>query len=142
MKNKGTQVTLSTLAANGTPLDLAIAEAQGKVTVKKLRTRGPRKGETWATPNKGGRVVGAANGLNGQTVGNRAAAGGGQMTITGQCGQGKEMVANLDRVVSTYKRVKAAEHRADARAEAAARRAEREANAYADLDTLLDEVRG
>ena len=70
------------------------------------------------------------------------AASGGRMTFTKAAGLGKEMVANLDRVVSTYKRVKAAEHREDARAEAAARRAEREANAYADLDTLLDEVRG
>jgi len=133
---------LSKLAAQGDALDLAIAEAQGAVTVKKLRTRGPRKGETWSPANKGGRAVGGANGNNGFTAGNRAAAGGGQMTITGQCGQGKEMVANLDRVINTYKKVTAAAHRADARADAAERRAVREANAYAALDNLLDDVRG
>lgn len=129
---------LSQLAATGTALDLAIAEAQGKVTVKRLRTRGPRKGEGWAKANGAGRVVGAANGANGVTTGNRAAAGGGQMTITGQCGIGRDMVSNLDHVVASAKR----QYAEDRKAEARERAAEREANAHADLDNLLDEVRG
>jgi hypothetical protein len=60
------------------------------------------------------------------------------MTFTKAAGLGKEMVANLDRVVSKAKRQYAEDRKADARDRAA----EREANAYADLDTLLDEVRG
>ena len=135
-------MNLTQLAANGNALDLAIAEAQGKVTVKKLRTRGPRKGETLSKAQGGGHAVGSVRGTDSNSSGTSAGTSGARMTLTAQCGQGREMVANLDRVVSTYKRVKAAEHRADARAEAAARRAEREANAFADLDTLLDEVRG
>ena len=134
MKNK---TTLSTLAATGSALDLALAEVRGEVTVKKLRTRGPRQGETWSHANKGGRVTGAAN-ANGVTVGNRAAAGGGQMTITGQCGQGAKMVDDLDAVKARYARVKAAEHRADAQAAAAERRVAREAESFAALDALLD----
>jgi hypothetical protein len=134
---KNNQTNLSTLAATGTALDLALAEVRGQATVKKLRRRGPRKGEAWATPNKGGRVVGTAN-ANGLTTGNRAAAGGGQMTITGQGGQGAQMVSDLDAVKARYARVKAAERREDAREEAAYRRALREAAAYAALDELLD----
>jgi hypothetical protein len=101
---------LSKLAATGTALDLALAEVRGEVKVTKLPTRGPRKGETWSPANKGGRVTGVANGGNG-TMGNRAAAGGGQMTITGQGGIGREMVADLDAVKARYARVKAAEAR-------------------------------
>jgi len=137
MKNEIAMPSVSTLAT-ATRLDLALAEVRGEVTVKRLRTRGPRKGETWGQSNGGGRVVGAANGSNGVTTGNRAAAGGGQMTITGQCGQGKEMVANLDKVVANYKAVITAEHRADVRAAAAERRAAREAESFAALDALLD----
>jgi hypothetical protein len=125
---------LSKLAANGTALDLALAEARGEVTVKKLRTRGPRKGEGWNKANGAGRVVGAANGANGVTTGNRAAAGGGQMTITGQCGIGRDMVSNLDRVVSKAKR----QYAEDRKAEARERAAEREAEAFAALDELLE----
>jgi hypothetical protein len=62
------------------------------------------------------------------------------MTITGQCGQGKEMVANLDKVVANYKAVIAAERRADAQAKAAERRAAREAESFAALDALLDNL--
>jgi hypothetical protein len=139
MKNNKA-MNLSALAANGTALDLALAEVRGEVKVKKLRTRGPRKGEGWSKANGGGRVVGAANGANGVTTGNRAAAGGGQMTITGQCGQGARMVDDLDAVKANYARVIDAEKREAAREEAAARRAEREAAAIAALDDLLAEV--
>lgn len=138
MKNNKA-MNLSQLAATGTALDLLVAEVQG-VKVKRLRTRHARKGEGWSKANGAGRVVGAANGSNGVTTGNRAAAGGGQMTITGQCGQGAQMVDDLDAVRARYARVKAAEHREVAREEAALRRAEREAKAYAALDELLAEV--
>jgi len=60
------------------------------------------------------------------------------MTMTKACGLGKEMVANLDKVVANYKAVIAAERRADAQAEAAERRAAREAESFAALDALLD----
>lgn len=133
---KNNQANLSALAANGTALDLALAEVRNQVTVKKLRRRGPRQGEGWSLANKGGRVTGAAN-AQGVTVGNRAAAGGGQMTITGQGGQGAQMVADLDAVKARYARVKAAEHREAAREKAAEARALREAASYAALDELL-----
>ena len=137
MKNNQA-MNLSQLAA-ATSLDLLVAEVQGVAPkVKRLRTRHARKGEGWSKANGAGRVVGAANGSNGVTTGNRAAAGGGQMTITGQCGQGAQMVDDLDAVKARYARVKAAEHREAAREEAALRRAEREAKAYAALDELLE----
>jgi hypothetical protein len=63
---------------------------------------------------------------------------GGGMTMTKACGIGKEMVANLDRVVANAKRQYAADRKAAARDRAA----EREANAVAELDSLLDDVRG
>ena len=44
MKNE-TTVNLSTLAATGTKLDLAIAEAQGKVKVTRLTPAKPRRGQ-------------------------------------------------------------------------------------------------
>ena len=138
MKNNEA-MNLSDLAASGTDLDLTIAEVQGKVTVKRLRTRGPRKGEGWTAANKGGRVTGVANDGQG-SVGIRAAAGGGQMTLTGQGGQGAQMVDDLDTVKARYARVKAAEHRADRAYEAELRRAERGAAALAAIDDLLSEV--
>ena len=58
--------------------------------------------------------------------------------MTKACGIGKEMVANLDRVVATAKRQYAEDRKAAARDRAA----EREANAVAELDSLLDDVRG
>jgi hypothetical protein len=131
---------LSQLAANGNALDLVLAEVRGEVKVKRLRTRHARKGEGWSKANGGGRVVGAANGANGVTTGNRAAAGGGQMTITGQCGQGAQMVADLDAVKAKYARVKNAERAEYVREQAEILRAEREAAAFAALDDLLSEV--
>lgn len=133
--------SISTLAATGTALDLLVAEVKGQVTVKKLRTRGPKKGElhfTGAPANGGGRVVGQANGVGGTTTGNRAPAGGGQMTITGQCGLGKDMVDNLDKVVANYNKVIASEQKESRRQEAAERRALREAQSFNALDSLLD----
>ena len=109
---------LSKLAASGTRLDFALAEVKGDASVKTLRTRGPRKGETLSPANRGG-GVGAATG-----------------------GTAKGMVSDLDAVKDRYARVKAVENRQAAREEAALRRAEREALALAALDELLDEVDG
>lgn len=66
------------------------------------------------------------------------AASGGGMTFTKAAGLGKEMVANLDRVVVNAKRQYAEDRKAAARERAA----EREANAVAALDSLLDEIQG
>ena len=74
---------------------------------------------------------------NVQGVAARAASGRG-MTFTKAAGLGKEMVANLDRVVSTAKRQYAEDRKAAARERAA----EREAEAFYALDDLLDDVRG
>ena len=65
----------------------------------------------------------------------RASSGGG-MTFTKASGLGKEMVANLDRVVARAKRT----YREDRRLEALERRADRQQRAAAMLDTLLDQV--
>lgn len=133
-------MNLSQLAANGTKLDLAIAEAQGKVTVKKLRTRGPRKGESLTKTQGGGRVVGTVRETDSNAAGVSAGTNGARFTLTQQRGYGAEMVTNLDRVVSTYNAVVAAEKRANAREEARRRRLEREAEACAALDALLDSI--
>ncbi len=66
------------------------------------------------------------------------AASGRGMTFTKACGLGASMVANLDKVVVTAKR----QYVEDRKAAARERAAEREANCYAELDYLLDEVRG
>jgi hypothetical protein len=60
------------------------------------------------------------------------------MTITGQCGLGKDMVDNLDKVVANYNKVIASEQKESRRQEAAERRALREAQAFNALDSLLD----
>jgi hypothetical protein len=138
MKNNQA-MNLSQLAA-GSSLDLLVAEVQGTAPkVKRLRTRHARNGEGWSPANKGGRVTGTAN-AQGVTVGNRAAAGGGQMTITGQCGQGAQMVADLDAVKAKYARVKNTERAEWVREQAAILRAEREAKAFAALDELLADI--
>jgi hypothetical protein len=69
---------------------------------------------------------------------NAVAASGGGMTFTKAAGLGKEMVVNLDGVVKNAKRQYAEDRRAAARDRAA----ERAAIALAELDGLLDEVRG
>ena len=60
------------------------------------------------------------------------------MTFTKACGLGASMVANLDKVVISAKRQYAEDRKAAARERAV----EREAMAYAELDDLLDDVRG
>jgi hypothetical protein len=139
MKNNEA-MNLSDLAASGTDLDLTIAEVQGKVTVKRLRTRGPRKGETLTKAQGAGRVVGNVRGTDSNAAGVSAGTNGARMTLTTQRGQGAQMVDDLDTVKARYARVKAAEHRADRAYEAELRRAEREAAALAAIDDLLSEV--
>ena len=74
--------------------------------------------------------------------GHSAGTTGAQMTMTPQRGLGAKMVSDLESVKKRYARVKAAEKRADAQYEAQLRRAEREANAFAELDSLLDDIQG
>ena len=131
MKNE-TTMNLSKLAATGTRLDLALAEVQGKLTVKRLRTRHARKGEALNRGQAGGRPTVNGN----RPVGAHVACNGG-WAANGQCGQGAQAVANLDAVKARYARVKGAENREAAREAAAERRAAREAEAFAALDELL-----
>jgi len=139
MKNNKA-MNLSALAANGTALDLALAEVRGEVKVKKLRTRGPRKGEGWNKAQGGGNAVGSVRATDSNAAGVSAGTNGARLTLTKQRGQGAQMVSNLEAVKANYARVINAEKREAAREEAAARRAEREANAFAALDDLLAEV--
>ena len=64
--------------------------------------------------------------------------GGGFGSLTRWAGIGAKMVNNLDGVVANAKRQYAEDRKAAARERAA----EREANALAELDSLLDDVRG
>ena len=105
-------------------------------TVKVLKTRGPRKGETW-TAGRGAQgaalgQVGTADRALGHATGK-----GKTGTLTAAAGLGATGVTNLDAVKARYARVKGAENREAAREEAAQRRAAREAEAFAALDALL-----
>ena len=130
-------MNLTQLAATGSALDLALAEVRGQVTVKRLRTRHARKGETWGKAQGGGNAVGSVRATDSNAAGVSAGTNGAQMTLTPQRGQGAQAVSDLDAVKARYARVKAAEHREAAREEAALRRAAREAEAFAALDGLL-----
>ena len=88
--------------------------AKGKeVTIKRLRTRGPRKGETMQRSNGYGHLtgVGSVRGADGQTASHATGAGKGG-TITRVTGLGKEMVRDL----SAVKRKASAQYKADRRA--------------------------
>jgi hypothetical protein len=134
MKNNQA-MNLSDLAANGTALELAIAEVQGVAKIKRLPTRGPRKGETLSRGQAGGRPSPNGNRPTGAYV-----ACNGGWAANGQVGYGAQQVSDLDAVKARYARVIGAEKREAAREEAARRRAEREAAAFAALDDLLSEV--
>jgi len=129
---KETTMNLTKLAATGTALDLALAEVRGQVTIKRLRTRHARKGETLGRGQAGGRPTANGN----RPVGAHVACNGG-WAANGQCGQGAQMVADLDAVKARYKQIVGAEQKVAAREEAALRRAAREAEAFAALDGLL-----
>lgn len=117
-----------------TALDLAIAEIQGEVTVKKLRTKKAPK-SSGAQRNR--RAV--ANGVSAEGI----AVGKGKMGNLNKVGGiGKDMVANLDKVVTNYNKVAKANAKDAARERAAERRAVREAEAAAALDTLLEDILG
>ena len=111
-----------------TKLDLAIAEAQGKVTVKRLKTRGPRKGEAHYTgsPAQG---AGRPNKEAFQS-GNQIASSGSQW-VGNQAGIGAGMVSNLSGVKRNYARQAESDRRAAARDRAAGK-----------LDILLADIRG
>lgn len=75
------------------------------VTVKKLRTRGPRKGETWSKSPAGmvsGRALGNVNSATDSTTKATVAGGGREQTMTPTCGIGKQMVSDLAKVQRTY----------------------------------------
>ena len=80
------------------------------------------------------------------TVRFTTSAGGGQCnTITPACGLGKEMVANLDKVVANYKRqlvIDQGPAKAEALKANGARRAQRDAQSSLALDALLAELLG
>ncbi len=116
--NKAMTTNLNLTTA--TKLDLLLAEVQGEVTVKRLKTRGPRKGETLQTGIGGGRVV-TGTPVSGTSVKTTAACNGGWAVGTGQVGQGAKMVDNLSKVKRTY----AAQAKADRRAATLDRLAER-----------------
>ncbi len=120
---------LSKLAANGSALDLALAEVRGEVTVKKLRTRGPRKGETMGRGQAGGRPAADGN----RPVGAHVACNGG-WAANGQVGYGASKPARTEAAKATFDRL----HAADRKVEARLRAAEREAEAFAALDELLE----
>ena len=127
MKNE-TAMDISNLAANGSALDLALAEVRGQATVKKLRTRGPRKGETLSRGQAGGRPAADGN----RPVGQHVACNGG-WAANGQVGYGASKPVRAEAAKATFDRL----HAADRKAEARRRAAEREAAAYAALDELL-----
>jgi len=103
--------SLSNLSAIAADLNAAGKE----VTVKRLRTRGPRKGETMQRNSQHGRGVamGSVRGADRQTA-SHAVGGGKGATITRQVGIGSAMVRDLDGV----KRRAASQYAADRRAAA------------------------
>ena len=117
-------------------LDTIVNDLQSKgkkVTIKVLKTRGPRKNELW-TKSPAGMVQGRALGnvKSGDSTTKATTAGGGrEQTMTPVCGIGKEMVQNLAKVQSNY----AKQVRADRKAAAQERMQE-------NLDTLLADIRG
>ena len=127
----------NTNLTTATKLDLLVAEVQGTVTVKKLRTRGPRKGELWGKGQGGGRAVGAV-GTQDTVIFGQAATGSRWAGDHNQCGIGANAVANLSGVVRNANRV----YEADRKAAAIARRAEVAARKQAALDEILAEIQG
>ena len=123
---------VDSLAANGV-----------KPSVKVLKTRGPRKGETWGL--RGSQSHGTSSTAlsvrsgdgdhtlstkgRAQTAGDRCVGGG--ITLNKVGGMGKSMVKNLGQVQSNYE----AQVRADRKAAAQDRIQER-------LDALLEDIRG
>jgi hypothetical protein len=106
-------------------------------TVKRLKTRGPRKGELWSPAQGGGNVVGAVRSSDSNAAGVSAGTNGARMTMTKQKGIGAEMVANLSKVKRSYDQQVAADRKAAARDRAAQRALETSSA----LDELLADIR-
>jgi hypothetical protein len=90
-------------------------------TVKRLKTRGPRKGELWSPAQGGGNAVGSVRSTDTNAAGISAGTNGARMTMTKQKGIGAEMVVNLDKVKLNYAQQVAADRKAAARERAAQR---------------------
>ena len=91
-------------------------EAAGKqVSVKVLKTRGPRKGETMQRSDGYGHLtgVGSVRKGDGQTASHSVGSGKGG-TITKVCGIGSSMVSNLSKVQSDYQKQIRADRKAAA----------------------------
>ena len=116
--------SISNLSAIAADLNAAGKE----VTVTRLRTRGPRKGETMQRNSQHGRgaAMGSVQGNDRQTASHAVGAGKG-LTITRQVGIGAQMVHDLDGV----KRRAAAQYAADRRAAARERLMEKVESALA-----------
>lgn len=84
-------------------------------TVKVLKTRGPRKGETYQRHDGYGHLtgVGSVRTVDGQTA-SHSVGGGKGGTITKVCGIGQSMVSNLSKVQSDYERQVKADRKAAA----------------------------
>lgn len=120
---------ISQLAAKGDTLDLAIAEAKGEAKVIRLKAKKAPKTSGVGVKNR--RAVTDEVNFNGVAVGK-----GGMGNLNGVGGIGREMVSDLNRVVSKAKRQYAEDRKAAARERAA----ERQAEAHAALDDVLSEV--
>ena len=92
-------------------------QSNGKtVTVKKLKTRGPRKGETLsrnASLNKGG-AIGSVDSKDSTGSVTSAVGGGKGQTITKVTGLGSKMVSNLSKVQKNYQSTIQADRKAAA----------------------------
>lgn len=130
MKNK-TAMNLTELAANGTKLDLAIAEVRGGVKVTHLRAKSASKTLTMGVRNR--RAVASEVSYNGVAVGK-----GGLGNLNKVGGIGREMVDNLRCVVSEAKRQYAEDRKAAARDRAALKRQQ----LLTAIDTEVAEVLG
>ena len=113
-----------------TDIATALNAAGKEVTVKTLKARGPRKGETMQRNSQHGRgqALGTVTGGDSQTA-SHAVGGGKGLTITRQVGIGASMVRDLDSV----KRRAASTYAADRRTAARERMEEK-------LDALLATV--
>ena len=92
--------------------------AAGKqVSIKRLPTRKPRKGETWVRQSQhgSGRAMGNVTSGGGGSTGATTTGGGKGMNLNRVYGMGSQMVADLDATRARAKRQYAADRRAAAR---------------------------
>ena len=105
-----TNASLSNLTAIATELNAAGKE----VSIQRLPTRKPRKGETWQRQSQhgAGRAMGAVNGSSEGATGATTTGGGKGMNLNRVYGMGASMVKDLEGA----KRRAAAQYKADRRA--------------------------